>query len=60
MSLRVTFPERDIKIDGRCDARFAAVRDAFRRNFAEHGEIGAALCVWVDGRVVAGHLGRAR
>ncbi len=64
MSSRVTFPEREIVIDGRCDARFAAVRDAFRRNFAEHGEIGAALCVWVDGRVVAdiwgGHVDAAK
>src|SRR5208282_6483030 len=68
MSLRVTSPERDITpnitIEGHCDARFAAVRDAFRRNFAEHGEIGAALCVWVDGRVVAdmwgGHVDAAK
>ncbi len=51
-------------IDGRCDARFAAVRDAFRRNFAEHGEIGAAVCIWIDGRVVVdlwgGHLDAAK
>src|ERR1700674_2644894 len=64
MSLRVTSPEIDITIHGNCDARFEAVRAAFRRNFAEHGEIGAALCVWVDGRVVAdlwgGHLDAAK
>jgi len=50
-------------IDGRCEARFEAVRDAFRCNFAEHGEIGAAVCVWIDGRVVVdlwgGHLDAA-
>ena len=60
----MTFPDRNIEIGGRCDARFDAVRDAFRRNFAEHGEIGAAVCVWVDGRVVAdmwgGHLDAAK
>jgi CubicO group peptidase (beta-lactamase class C family) len=39
-------------IEGRCDARFEPVRDGFRRNFAEHGEIGASLCVYVDGRAV--------
>jgi CubicO group peptidase (beta-lactamase class C family) len=39
-------------IEGRCDARFEPVRDAFRRNFAEHGEIGATLCMYVDGRAV--------
>jgi CubicO group peptidase (beta-lactamase class C family) len=39
-------------VAGRCDARFAGVRDAFRRNFAEHDEIGAAVCIRVEGRVV--------
>src|SRR5579875_2253066 len=39
-------------IAGTCDARFAAVRRAFVANFAEHGEIGAAVAVMVDGRPV--------
>jgi len=39
--------------DGYCDQRFAAVRAAFGGNFAERGELGAAVCVLVDGRVVA-------
>ncbi|MFZ0887110.1 MAG: serine hydrolase domain-containing protein [Candidatus Binataceae bacterium] len=39
-------------IGGRHDARFEAVRDAFHRNFAERGEIGASLCIYVDGRAV--------
>lgn len=39
-------------IAGRCDPRFAAVRDAFANNFAAHDELGAAVCVTVDGRVV--------
>jgi CubicO group peptidase (beta-lactamase class C family) len=39
-------------IGGHCDPAFAAVRDAFATNFAEHGELGAAVCVMVDGRAV--------
>jgi CubicO group peptidase (beta-lactamase class C family) len=39
-------------VSGHCDARFAGVRDAFVRNFAERGELGAAACVLVDGAVV--------
>ena len=31
-------------------ARFAGVRDEFERNFAERGEVGASVCVTVDGR----------
>ena len=37
---------------GHCDARFAAVRDAFASNFAERGDLGAALCITLDGRPV--------
>jgi CubicO group peptidase (beta-lactamase class C family) len=40
-------------VEGRCDPRFAPLRDAFRANFAERGELGAAVCVMVGGRVVA-------
>jgi CubicO group peptidase (beta-lactamase class C family) len=39
--------------EGSCDPRFAPLRDAFRDNFAERGELGAAVCVMVGGRVVA-------
>jgi CubicO group peptidase (beta-lactamase class C family) len=42
----------DVPIGGRCDPAFAAVRDAFAENFAERGEVGAALCVVVDGTTV--------
>ena len=31
-------------IGGRCDARFAAVRDTFAANFADRDEAGAAAC----------------
>jgi len=37
---------------GLCEPRFEAVRDAFARNFAEHGEVGAAVCVTLDGETV--------
>lgn len=43
-------------IDGICDARFAALRDAFAAGFAapaEQRETGAALCVVLEGHVVA-------
>ncbi|MEU0571983.1 serine hydrolase domain-containing protein [Nonomuraea sp. NPDC005983] len=37
---------------GWADQRFGAVADAFSRNFAEYGELGAAVTVFVDGRKV--------
>jgi CubicO group peptidase (beta-lactamase class C family) len=39
-------------VDGKVEPGFEGVRDAFARNFAEHGEIGAAFCLYVDGRAV--------
>ena len=40
------------QIMGLCDERFAAVRDALADNFRKHGELGAALSVMVEGRLV--------
>jgi len=37
---------------GTCDARFAAVREAFAENFASRGEPGAAVAVTVGGKPV--------
>ena len=37
---------------GSCDPRFAPVREALAENFAARGELGAAVTVIVDGRVV--------
>ena len=34
------------------DARFESVREAFAENFERHGEKGAALCVYADGKPV--------
>jgi CubicO group peptidase (beta-lactamase class C family) len=39
-------------VEGRCDQRFAPVREALRGNFRDRGEHGGAVCVIVDGRVV--------
>src|ERR671910_138622 len=41
-----------MSFDGSCDERFSRVRDEFERNFAERGEVGASVCVTVDGRTV--------
>uniref|UniRef100_A0AAU1LMW2 Beta-lactamase family protein n=1 Tax=Streptomyces sp. NBC_00148 TaxID=2903626 RepID=A0AAU1LMW2_9ACTN len=40
------------QIQGHCDDRFAAVREAFAANFAERDELGAAVTVLLDGRPV--------
>jgi CubicO group peptidase (beta-lactamase class C family) len=42
----------DVPVSGHCDARFRAVREEFACNFAERGELGAAVCVVVDGATV--------
>jgi len=42
-----------IAVEGNCDPRFEPLRDAFRANFAERGELGAAVCVMINGRIVA-------
>jgi CubicO group peptidase (beta-lactamase class C family) len=41
-----------MNIDGFCDARFQGVREEFKRNFAERGEVGASVCVMIEGRTV--------
>ena len=53
-----------LTIDGHCEPEFTAVREEFFRNFTERGDVGAAVCVYVDGvRVVdcwGGHADAAR
>src|SRR5690349_24714717 len=39
-------------VEGVCAPRFARVREEFERNFAERGEVGASVCVTVDGQTV--------
>jgi CubicO group peptidase (beta-lactamase class C family) len=41
-----------MNIHGVCDARFHGVRDEFERNFAQRGEVGASVCVTIEGRAV--------
>jgi CubicO group peptidase (beta-lactamase class C family) len=40
-------------IHGHCDPAFQAVADAFEKNFAERGEVGASVCVSKEGEIVA-------
>ncbi|MEU5213109.1 serine hydrolase domain-containing protein [Streptomyces sp. NPDC020742] len=51
-------------VSGHCAPGFAGVREAFERNFSEHGEVGAAVAVTVDGETVVdlwgGHADAAR
>ena len=42
----------DIDLQGSCDPRFGAVRDAFAANWSAHDEVGASLCVIVGGETV--------
>jgi CubicO group peptidase (beta-lactamase class C family) len=41
-----------MEIQGTCAPGFAQVRDEFAGNFAERGEVGASVCVSVDGETV--------
>lgn len=41
-----------VEIAGTCDARFAAVEEAFRENAAHRGELGAGVALLVGGRPV--------
>ena len=44
-------------VSGRCDERFAPVREAFAANFAERGEVGAAVAVVLHGETVVDLVG---
>src|SRR5688500_13928149 len=39
-------------VDGLVEPGFEGVPDAFVRNFAEHAEVGAGFCLYVEGRKV--------
>ncbi|MDE0349578.1 MAG: serine hydrolase, partial [Gammaproteobacteria bacterium] len=53
-----------VDVRGHCDARFAAVGDAFAENFREGREVGASFAATVDGEFVVdlwgGHADAAR
>ncbi|KCZ87605.1 serine hydrolase domain-containing protein [Hyphomonas johnsonii] len=40
------------KVQGKSDPKFAAVREEFERNFAERGEVGASVCLSVNGETL--------
>lgn len=39
-------------IEGICDPKFERVREAFAGNFEKHGDVGAAVAISIDGRLV--------
>lgn len=41
-----------MEIHGVCDPTFAEVREEFERNFSERGDVGASVCVVVEGETV--------
>jgi len=49
----------DVDVHGRCDARFARVREAFEENFRARNEVGAAVALAIEGELAvdlwAGH-----
>jgi CubicO group peptidase (beta-lactamase class C family) len=47
----------EASVRGWCDPAFAAVREAFVENFAVRGEVGAGVCVVVDGEAVVDLVG---
>ena len=48
------------EIRGSVESGFERVRDAFEANFALHGEVGASVCVYVEGRQVVDLTGGVR
>lgn len=55
---------KDVTVSGTFAPAFAGLHDAFAANFADHGEVGAAVAVFHDGKLVAdlhgGHADPAR
>ena len=49
-----------IRTHGTCEPRFTAVRAAFEKNFEAHGEVGAAVAIYHQGRLVVDLWGGLR
>jgi CubicO group peptidase (beta-lactamase class C family) len=49
-----------MKVQGTCEPAFAAVRAAFEKNFEAHGEVGAAVAVYHEGKPVVDLWGGLR
>lgn len=47
--ISVSIPLAEGRVSGHCDPEFQPVADAFIENFAERGEVGASVCVNVEG-----------
>jgi CubicO group peptidase (beta-lactamase class C family) len=43
---------KDMECQGRTEEGFEGVEEAFKANFARHGDVGAAFCLYVGGRKV--------
>jgi CubicO group peptidase (beta-lactamase class C family) len=41
-----------IELQGQCDARFKRVREVLEASFASGAELGASLCIFLDGRLI--------
>lgn len=41
-----------MEINGQCDPKFERVREEFERNFKEREEVGASVCVTIEGENV--------
>ena len=39
-------------VKGKCDQRFDLVYQEFEKNFEERGEVGASVCITIDGETV--------
>ena len=52
------------KVLGQCDDKFTAIAEEFARNFSQRDEVGASVCVKLDGETVVdlwgGHFTRDR
>ena len=53
-----------MEIHGTCDEKFSSILEAFEKNFAEHGDIGACFAATVEGEYVVdiwgGHQDEAK
>jgi CubicO group peptidase (beta-lactamase class C family) len=47
----------ELPVGGLCPDQWASVRDAFVANFTDRGEVGAAVCVMIQGEVVVDLVG---
>jgi CubicO group peptidase (beta-lactamase class C family) len=56
----MTLTEEAAMVGGSCDPRFARVREEFEKNLAERGEVGASVCVMIDGAPVVDLWGGVR